>query len=160
VTRSQIRQVEKNDHEWIVSLLERHWGSTRIVSRGRIHQADRLPGFVAVQGRDRIGLATYHVEGAECELVSLNSEHERHGVGSGLVEAVKTAAFAAKCRRLWVVTTNDNLAALRFYQKRGFFLVAVYPNALDESRTMKPEIPALGMDEIPLRDEIELQLPL
>ncbi len=77
-----------------------------------------------------------------------------------LIEAVKQAAVSAGCRRLWLITTNDNLHALRFYQKRGFRLVAVYPNALEESRRLKPEIPLVGLDGIPLRDELELELAL
>jgi hypothetical protein len=50
--------------------------------------------------------------------------------------------------------------ALRFYQKRGFVLVAVHRNALEQSRKLKPEIPLIGDDEIPLRDEIELEMML
>ncbi len=62
--------------------------------------------------------------------------------------------------RLVVVTTNDNLNALRFYQKRGFILVQLRPNALARSRQLKPQIPLVGMDGIPLRDEIELEMDL
>ena len=60
--------------------------------------------------------------------------------------------------RLWVITTNDNIDALRFYQRRGFCLVRVYRGAVDRSRaSLKPEIPAVGAYGIPLRDEIELE---
>lgn len=159
-THFQIRPIEVSDREWILALLERHWGSPAIVTRGRIHQGDRLKGFVAAQGRTPVALATYRIAETECELVSLNSELPRHGIGAALLEAVRNAAVAAHCKRLWLVTTNDNVAALRFYQIRGFALVAVHRNALDESRTLKPEIPALGMDDIPLRDEIELEIVL
>lgn len=62
--------------------------------------------------------------------------------------------------RLWLITTNDNMEALRFYQKRGFILSALYPNALEESRKLKPEIPEVGLEGIPLRDEIELEFKL
>ena len=74
--------------------------------------------------------------------------------------AVEDAARAARCRRLWLVTTNDNLHALRFYQKRRFRIRAVHPDALDGSRRLKPEIPLIGIDGLPLRDEIELDLLL
>lgn len=57
-----------------------------------------------------------------------------------------------------MITTNDNMKALRFYQKQGFVLKALYPNALEESRELKPEIPKIGIDNIPLRDEIELEI--
>jgi hypothetical protein len=62
------------------------------------------------------------------------------------------------CARLWVITTNDNVDALRFYQRRGFCLVRVHRGAVDRSRAgLKPEIPAVGAYGIPLRDEIELE---
>ena len=87
----------------------------------------------------------------------MNSLAEGEGVGTALLEAVKEAAVIASCERVWLITTNDNLHALHFYQKRGFRLVALYPNALESSRRLKPEIPLTGLDGIPLRDEIELE---
>jgi len=57
-------------------------------------------------------------------------------------------------------TTNDNLNALRFYQKRGFVLAAVYPEAIERARKIKPTISLIGYEGIPLRDEIELEMPL
>ena len=85
---------------------------------------------------------------------------EGQGIGSSLMDAVKKAAISAGCGRLWLITTNDNMSALRFYQKRGFRLAALYLNALDRSRLLKPQIPLFGKDGIPLRDEIELDMSL
>lgn len=59
--------------------------------------------------------------------------------------------------RIWLITTNDNLNALGFYQKRGFRIKAVYPGAVDEARRIKPEIPLAASNGIPIRDEIELE---
>ena len=81
-------------------------------------------------------------------------------MGTALIEAVKEKAEEVRCRRLWLITTNDNLNALRFYQKRGFRLVKVSPSAVDAARQIKPSISELGADGIPLRDEIELELRL
>ena len=156
----QIRPLRDDDRPWVAELLEREWGATRIVTRGRVFQADRLPGFVAVRDDRPCGLVTYHLGDGDCEIISLNSLLERIGVGSALIAAVREVAVAAGCRRLWLITTNDNLAALRFYQRRGFRLAALYPNALEVSRRLKPEIPLVGHDGIPLRDELELELPL
>jgi hypothetical protein len=62
---------------------------------------------------------------------------------------------------VWLVTTNDNLVALRFYQRRGFRLSALRPGAVDEARRrLKPAIPDAGAFGIPLRDELELELRL
>jgi Acetyltransferase (GNAT) family len=75
-----------------------------------------------------------------------------------LIEAAAQLARRQGCTRLWVITTNDNVDALRFYQRRGFCLVRVHRGAVDRSRaTLKPEIPAAGAYGIPLRDEIELE---
>ncbi len=105
-------------------------------------------------------MVTYHTDGDECEVVTMNCLVKGVGIGSALLDAVKDVAASAKCKRLWLTTTNDNMAALRFYQKRGFSLVAVHRNALEQSRRLKPEIPWIGIDGIPLRDEIELELLL
>ena len=78
----------------------------------------------------------------------------------GLIEQVKDIARSVGCKRLWLITTNDNMHAVRFYQRRGFMLVAVHRNALAVSRKLKPEIPLIGVDGIPLRDEIELAMVL
>ncbi len=154
-----IRPLEQAD-QWVPRLLSERWGSTRIVTRGRVHAADKVPGFAAVRGREPVGLVTYRISGGECEIISLDSLVERQGIGSALIRAVRAVAAAAGCRRLWLVTTNDNLAAIRFYQKRGFLLVAIHRDALELSRRLKPQIPFIGRDGIPLRDEIELELLL
>lgn len=156
----QIRPLNKEDRNWVACLIKEHWGSIKIVSRGKLYDADVLPGFVAVKEDKPIGLVTYRIDDDECEIVTLDSLVEGIGVGSSLMAAVKDVAVAAKCKRLWLITTNDNLSALRFYQKRGFCLVAVHPNALEQSRRLKPEIPLVGKDGIPLRDEIELEMIL
>jgi ribosomal protein S18 acetylase RimI-like enzyme len=156
----QIRLLEARDREWVARFLAGQWGSAQIVTRGRVHSADSLPGFIAWQDGSRLGLVLYNVDGNECEIISLNTIKESIGIGSVLLNAVKEQAMAAQCRRLWLITTNDNLHALRFYQKRGWRLIAVYPNALEQSRRLKPEIPLVGLDGIPLRDEIELEMPL
>jgi ribosomal protein S18 acetylase RimI-like enzyme len=156
----QIRPLNKGDRDWTVRFLEEHWHSTKIVTRGRIHYADELPGFIAVQEDEPVGLVTYRVDGDDCEIVTMNSLVGGVGIGSALLDAVKDIAASAKCKRLWLITTNDNMAALRFYQKWGFSLVAVHRDALEQLRRLKPEIPLVGIDGIPLRDEIELELLL
>ncbi|HEY42621.1 MAG TPA: GNAT family N-acetyltransferase [Anaerolineae bacterium] len=155
-----LRRLEPEDRDWVMGLLYERWGSALMVTRGRVHEADQLPGFIAEDQGDPIGLVTYRIDRDECEMVSLDSLVEGRGVGSALVAAVRETATEWGCNRLWLITTNDNTAALRFYQKLGFRLVAVHCNAIDRSRELKPEIPAIGMDGIPIRDEIELELRL
>ena len=145
---------------WAAALLAEHWGSARIVTRGRLHQADELPGFIAVEKGEPVGLVTYSIKGNNCEITSMNSLAEGKGVGTSLVEAAKQTALQKSCKRLWLVTTNDNTRALRFWQKRGFKIAAIHVNAIAQSRKLKPEIPLAGNDGIPVRDEIELEMML
>ena len=156
----QIRTITRKDQSWIKKRLIQNWASQLVISRSQAHDATRLPGFVALYKGKEVGLATYRIDGKECELVTLDSWQESIGVGTTLIEAVKREACKIGCSRLWLITTNDNLHALGFYQKRGFHLVAVHPNALAESRKIKPSIPEIGLHGIPLRDEIELQILL
>jgi ribosomal protein S18 acetylase RimI-like enzyme len=107
------------------------------------------------------GVLTYDIVGDECEILTLHVENQWAGTGTALVDAAAAVAARAGCRRFWVVTTNDNVDALRFYQRRGFRIAAVRPGAVDEARrTLKPRIPPTGFYGIPLRDEIELDQPL
>jgi ribosomal protein S18 acetylase RimI-like enzyme len=156
----KVRPAMADDRAWMSGVLERWWGSTRVVTRGIMHDALALDAFIAVRDSERIGLATYRIEGDSCELVTLNALVEGAGVGTALIEAVRKGAIEAGCTRFWLITTNDNTSALRFYQKRGWRIVAVHRDALEQSRRLKPEIPLVGLDGIALRDEIELELPL
>ena len=156
----QVEELTALYREWAMRLVTERWGSTRMVTRGSLYDLAAVPGFVALTGGSPVGLLTYRISGQGCEILSLDSTAEGQGVGTALLEAVRTAAANQGCRRLWLITTNDSMHALRFYQKRGFRLVTVYRNALDESRKLKPEIPRVGIDGIPLRDEIELEMVL
>jgi ribosomal protein S18 acetylase RimI-like enzyme len=152
-----VRPVGGDDRPWVRDLLERRWGSSTVVARGRLHDAAALPGFVALLAGESAGLATYLIEGAECELVTLDSLEEGRGVGSALLAAVRGYAREHGCRRLVLVTTNDNVPALRFYQRQGLTLVALRVGEIERSRRLKPEISEIGHDGIPIRDEIELE---
>ncbi len=153
-----IQSITNQDKEWIVQFVNHHWGSSQITSRGKLTDVKKLPGFIAYFSKERVGLITYTIEGEECEIISLDSTKPGRGIGTSLLKAVIDTAKKHKIKRVWLITTNDNLDALRFYQKRGFDLVAVHRNALKESRKLKPHIPMIGKDGIPLKDEIELEL--
>ena len=156
----KIIELTERYRSWARDLLIENWASARMVTRGKVHQADALPGLVAVMGEEPVGLLTYALENGECEIVSLNSLVEGQGIGSALVREAVSIARSHGCLRVWLITTNDNTQALRFYQRLGLVIAAVYPNALAESRKLKPEIPEIGIDGIPLRDEIELEMRL
>ncbi len=155
-----IRPVATHDGDWVLSLV-REWGTDFIVSRGRKIFPIRLPGFCAIGSEgERLGLATYEIIAGECQMVTLHVLRLHEGIGTALTAAVRDAAVSAGCGRLWLITTNDNLDALRFYQRRGFELVAVHRDFREVARRLKPSIPLIGNYGIPIRDEIELELGL
>jgi len=160
VPRIVVRPLEESDRAWARAFL-RDRASEVVAAHGMLLRPPELPGFVAVVGEDRIALLTYRIEGGAFEVVSLHSGRERIGAGTALLEAAQRAARSAGCARLWLITTNDNLPALGFYQRRGLRLSAVRPGAVDEARrTLKPQIPETGEGNIPIRDEFELEVRL
>jgi ribosomal protein S18 acetylase RimI-like enzyme len=152
-----IRLIETSDREWVRDVLQKEWGSVRSVSRGRLYQPDQLPGLIAMAGGNRAGLLTYRIEGGEMEVVTLNALEPGKGAGAALLAEAREIARQAGCRRLWLITTNDNEPAIRFYERRGMRLAAVHKDALLESRKLKPEIPLTGVDGKPILDEIEFE---
>ncbi len=151
------------DKDKVSRFAVKQWGAEIVVAHDTIYKPSDFPGFVAIDEDDDrkwLGLVTYKTEAGECEIITIDSLCPSMGIGTALLQAVKQAAIDAGCSRLWLITTNDNLNALRFYQKRGFRLAAVHRGAVDSSRKLKPEIPAVGAHGIPLRDEIELEMAL
>ncbi|MCB9449878.1 MAG: GNAT family N-acetyltransferase [Anaerolineaceae bacterium] len=155
-----IHSLDSAYRAWAETFITQHWGSLRQVSRGKLYDVLDYPGLVGLADGQPVGIVIYHVEGEACEILLLHSAAEGQGVGSALVDAVKERAVGAGCSRLWLITTNDNLHAIRWYQRRGFTIAAVHVNALAESRKLKPEIPLIGFEGIPLRDEIEFEIRL
>ena len=155
-----LRHLTPADTNQVATFIRERWGAELVVAHGTVYFPQNLPGLAAFDGETLIGLLTYHLAGPSCEIVTIDSTRASAGIGSALIESVKALARQAQCRRLWLITTNDNLNALRFYQKRGFELVAVHRHALELSRLIKPQISPIGEHGIPLRDEIELEMCL
>ena len=154
------RRSGPQDSSRIRDFWREHWGDEFVVAHGVIYRPEGLEGFIALDGSQWVGLVTYTFLERECEIVSLDSLREGEGIGSALIEQVVEAARRAGCVRTFLITTNDNLEALGFYQKRGFELVRVNRGAVNESRKIKPAISLIGMHGIPLRDELELEMAL
>jgi GNAT superfamily N-acetyltransferase len=149
------------DRAWLADLWRDGWGGDPMYSGGRVHHLAHLKAFIAWEAGRRVGAATYAPpEGGVAELVSLDALVPGRGVGSLLLQAVRGAVRAQGGRALRVVTTNDNLDALGFYQRRGFRLVALRPGAVDASRRHKPTIPLVGHHGIRVRDELVLMADL
>ncbi|MBX3322721.1 MAG: GNAT family N-acetyltransferase [Phycisphaeraceae bacterium] len=156
----ELRAITEADKPWIERTLIRYWASTSIYSRGKVTDASTLSGFGAFRDEEPIGLVTYLIDGDSCEIVTHNSMAGSGGIGTCLLAAVRQEARDRGCRRLWLATTNDNIPALKFYQRRDFDLVALYHNVMTDARKLKPEIPDVGLFDIPLRHELELEFLL
>lgn len=139
-----------------------HWDAEFVVAHGTVFHPENVSGFIALDGNEWIGLITHTFLDTDCEIVSIDTlrARENEGIGSSLIEKVIEDAKANQCRRVHLTTTNDNLRALGFYQKRGFQLCALRVNVMEATRKLKPEIPLIGENGIPLRDEIELEMLL
>lgn len=154
----QVQPLTPSQRQSLEPLLRENWGGPLIASRGRLLDARLLPGlWVGEEGR-LVGYLLYHPEGDQWEVALLEALEQGRGVGSSLLGAVEELARRCGCKRLWLVTTNDNIHALAFYQRRGFSLAALHRDAVTEARkTLKPFIPLVGEGGIPLRDELELE---
>src|SRR4051794_39406983 len=98
------------------------WHALRVARCGELARPLKHPQLLAEHDGQIVGVATYILDGRACEILTLHADARRNGVGTALIERLKRSARDSGCTRLWVVTTNDNLDALRFYQRRGFRL--------------------------------------
>ncbi len=155
-----IRRISDLDRAWVREFIATKWGAETIIAHGVLYRPAELDGFVAIQNDGRVGLIALYIQDNACEIVMLASTQSNRGIGTRFIESAIIYARERGCARLWLITTNDNLNALGFYQKRGFRLVAIHRGAVDVARKIKPEIPLIGDNRIPLRDEIELEMML
>ena len=155
-----VRPVTDADRDWIERFTAAARGAPVVVSRGVAHRPAALDGFVAERDGVPLGLVTVQLQDDACEVVTLNSLVQVAGVGTALMAAAEQYARDQGCRRLWLITTNDNAHALRFYQRRGLRIAAIHVGAIAAARALKPEIPLTGNDGIPIRDEIEMEKEL
>lgn len=152
-----IRPTVETDRDWMRAEMRKWWKSEVVVVRGEKHYPAEMDGFLAEKGNKRIGLVTLHIDSQSAEIMSLFTTGEVPGLGEKLVGAAIADLQAKNVHVISVVTTNDNIGALRFYQQLGFVVTDWRRNALEISRRIKPEIPLMGNYNIPIRDEIELE---
>jgi len=156
-----LRPITESDRPFLRTFLREHWGDEAMVDRDRIFYPAEHRGFLAEDAGQVGGVITYRFENGDCEVTVLESLQPGQGIGGKLMKAVIAEAKQAGCHRLWLVTTNDNLNGLGFYQKRGLRLAALHRGAVDHARQKyKPEIPLIGENNIPIRDELELEMIL
>ncbi|MBE1591006.1 GNAT family N-acetyltransferase [Nonomuraea angiospora] len=156
-----VRPIEPQDLANVTRVLTESWGGSTVVAlgRGELVDAAAQPGFIAELDGELAGIITYGRRGDSVEIITIDAVMPGRGVGAALLDAVRAVAAEGGAARLWLITTNDNTRALRFYQRYGFDLVALHRNGVDRARDLKPGIPAEA-DGIPIRHELELELLL
>jgi GNAT superfamily N-acetyltransferase len=155
-----VRPVERADRPWVLARLREACGDATTARKGARIDASALPGFVATEDGRPVGLLAYDIAPAGCEVVAIVSARPGRGAGRALMDAARDHAASSGCRRTWLVTTNDNTRALRFYQRRGMDLRALHRHGARRSREAKPALLLRGADGIPLEHELELELLL
>ncbi|MBD7938324.1 GNAT family N-acetyltransferase [Cytobacillus sp. Sa5YUA1] len=153
-----IEMINENNRERVSDFFSKHWGTTEMVLSSGVYHCDELDGYVYKGTKGEIvGLVTYIRHNEEIyEVISLDSVDEGQGIGSSLMFVIEEKARGFGAKAVQLITTNDNLHALSFYQKRGYVLKSLYPNAVEIARTIKPSIPFVASNGIPIRDELLL----
>ncbi|WP_084405862.1 GNAT family N-acetyltransferase [Alteribacter aurantiacus] len=150
-----MERITEEHRKEIEDFFKAYWGDDRMVYSHGEYICSELEGFIAHDRESIVGAVTYydHNRTGTREIISLDSLIERKGVGGQLMELVENDALSNDFQELCLVTTNDNVHALSFYQKRGYRLVEIKHNAVDQCRKKKPAIPLTGTNGIEIRDE-------
>ncbi len=158
--KNKITKIDDNFQNEVINILTKEWGSSLIISKGKKYYINRLPGFILLVDNKIQGIITYFIKNKKCEIITLNCFIENKGIGTKLINKLKEVAKEKNCKRILLVTTNDNIKAIMFYQKKGFEIKKINFNIIKKSRKLKPEIPEKGFYDIPILHEIEFELKL
>ena len=156
-----VRDFTPEDRPWASRILSAYGGGVPQVARlGELLDPLEHEGIVAEADGQAIGLLTVAESDRGLEVLTLHTTEHGIGAGSRLLETALRVAVASGSSRLWLITTNDNLHAVRWYLRRGMRVAAVHAGAADADRTaVKPAMPERNPSNgIPIRDYIELEL--
>lgn len=156
----EIRLTTPADAPRVAKLMADYWGGEPLVVRAKNFYPSQLDGLLALIDNEIIGFLFFDIREQTCEIIVLEVFDKFNGIGTMLINQLKLIAQERNCNRIYLTTHNDNLDALRFYQRRGFHICAIHIDSVKFGREMKPSIPMVGEYNIPLRDEIDLELLL
>jgi GNAT superfamily N-acetyltransferase len=150
-----VREATDSDREAARALFHRDFGRTKIVAFGEIMDLDQMPALVAIMHAEPSGALAYRLLGDALHIVALATDPmwQRSGVGAYLVAEAELLARRLGLGRLVISTTNDNLPALYFYQRRGYRLSAI----VADSVIVHTHQEITGFAGILVRDEIHLE---
>lgn len=153
----KIRPATPADNTWLEELMAKDWGGLPLVIRGKKYYPSQLNGIIAENEKGIAGFLFYEIREKDCEIIVFEVFDKFKGTGTLLLDKLKDVAKSQNCSRIYLMTTNDNLDALRFYQKRRFHICGVHVDSVKLSRKIKPTIGMVGDYGIPVRDEIDLE---
>ena len=153
----QTRLLREADASWAAKVVRERWNGPFVVSKGKVHDTRQLPGIVADDEDRMVGLLLYSHEGGNIEIITLDALEPRRGIGRLLLDAILARAVEVGVKRIWLVTSNDNVGAVAFYSRCGFRLVHVWLEAITSARSLKPLIPLMDKNGVPIRDELEFE---
>jgi GNAT superfamily N-acetyltransferase len=150
-----VREATDADRSAARALFHRDFGRTKIVAFGEVMDIDQMPALVAIMRDEPSGALAYRLLGDALHVVALATDPmwQRSGVGGYLVAEAELLARRLNLRRLVVCTTNDNLPALYFYQRRGYRLIELVPDSIIKHTRQAHA----GFAGVPVRDEIRLE---
>lgn len=150
-----VREATETDRAVARELFHCDFGRTRVVAFGEVMDIEQMPAFVAIMRSEPSGALAYRLYGDALHIVALATDPmwQRSGLGGYLLAEAELLARRLNLNRLVVATTNDNLPALYFYQRRGYRLTELVPSSV--SQHTRQEQP--GFAGIPVRDEIRLE---
>lgn len=153
-----VREATDRDQAAARELFRRDFGRTKIVAFGQIIDIDSVPALVALLTDTPAGALAYRLLGDGLHIVALATDPmwQRSGVGAYLLAEAELLARRLTLGRMVVATTNDNLPALYFYQRRGYRLTGIVPNSVVASTHQQ----LAGFAGIPVRDEVRLEKEL
>ena len=154
-------RLEPVDQDYICRHLGELWGWPVITPVTTYLEDADLHGLVwRDEWGDVQGLVVWHIDGETAEIVSVDAYQQGRHIGGRLLDGAETELRKRGVRTVTIGTTNDNLRAVSFYVRRGYRLVKVELDGMNRVRAVKPEVPALGQDGIPLRDMLLLEKDL
>jgi ribosomal protein S18 acetylase RimI-like enzyme len=153
-----VREATDSDRAAARELFQRDFGRTRIVAFGEVMDIDAMPALVAVLRTEPSGALAYRLLGDSLHIVALATDPmwQRSGVGGYLIAEAELLARRLRLKRVVISTTNDNLPALHFYQRRGYVLTELVANSVVAHTHQE----IAGFGGIPVRDEIRLEKKL
>src|SRR5215831_17475910 len=153
-----VREATDTDRTAVRQLFEQDFGRTRIVAFGEVMDIDAMPALVAIMHTEPSGALAYRLLGEALHIVALATDPmwQRSGVGGHLLAEAELLARRLNLKRLVVSTTNDNLPALYFYQRRGYRLTDLATNSIIAHTGQEVS----GFAGIPVRDEVRLEKKL